>query len=278
MGLGSLGYFLVPGRRRVALTNLAICFPDRPPSERRRLALRHFGYLGVAAVTQGLIWGCSRRRLARIVTFRFGDGVEPLLRGGANIILLAPHFVGLELGGAAFTALIRPGIYMYQKIRDPVVDHQMRRGRSRFGALPVERRDDLRPMVREVRRGSPLYYLPDQDPGRRGIFVPFCGIPAATVPTLGRLARLGRALVVPTCARYLPWGRGLELILDAPLRPFPSADPEADTALMNQVIEARMRTMPEQYFWVHRRFKTRPPGEPSIYGRGRRPGASNGPG
>jgi len=265
MGLGSLGYFVVPGRRRVALTNLAICFPALPPSARRRLARRHFGLLGVAAVTQGLVWGCSRRRLARIVTFRFGEGVEDLVRQGANLILLAPHFLGLELGGAAYTALIRPGMYMYQKVRDPVVDRQMRRGRSRFGALAIERRDDLRPMVRGLRRGAPLYYLPDQDPGRRGVFVPFCGIPAATVATLGRLARLGGALVIPTCARYLPWGRGLELLLDPPLSPFPSGDPQADAALMNAVIEARMRTMPEQYFWVHRRFQTRPPGEPPIY-------------
>ena len=99
----------------------------------------------------------------------------------------------------------------------------------------------------------------------RGIFVPFCGIAAATVPMLSRFARLTDAIVLPTYARYLPWGRGLELIFDPPLAPFPTTDQESDAALMNLVIEKRARTMPEQYFWVHRRFKTRPPGDPPIY-------------
>jgi KDO2-lipid IV(A) lauroyltransferase len=263
--LGYLGYLLAGSRRRVALRNLEICFPGLYEWERKKIAARHFGYLGVAAFTQGLVWGSSRRRLARIVKFRHRERVEELHRKESNVILLAPHFVGLELGGAAYTALIRPGLYMYQKIRNPVIDDQMRRSRSRFGALSIERGDDLRLMVREVRRGSPLYYLPDQDPGRRGIFVPFCGIAASTVPMLSRFARVCDAVVIPTYARYLPWGRGLELILDPPLDPFPTDDQVSDTALMNRAIEARARSMPEQYFWVHRRFKTRPPGEPPVY-------------
>ncbi len=270
MGFGRLGYFLAGSRRRVALRNLEICFPDLSEAQRRRYAVRSFGYLGVAAFTQGLVWGCSRWRLARIVKFRNCEPVEELHRTGKNLILLAPHFVGLELGGAAYTALIKPGMYMYQKIRNPVLDYQMRHSRSRFGAISIERRGNLRQMVRGIRAGAPLYYLPDQDPGRRGIFVPFCGIAASTVPMLSRFASLGDAQVIPTYARYLPWGRGLELIMDPPLAPFPTDDQEADTALMNRTIEERMRTMPEQYFWVHRRFKTRPPGEPPIYPRKRR--------
>jgi KDO2-lipid IV(A) lauroyltransferase len=266
MGFGCLGFLLVSSRRRVALRNLAICFPNLTDGARRRFAFLHFGYLGVAAFSQGLIWGGSRLRLARIVIFRHRERFEGLRQRGGNLIVLAPHFVGVELGGTACTALLHPGMYMYQKIRDPVIDDQVRRSRTRFGAVPVERSDDLRRMVREIRRGLALYYLPDQDPGRRrGIFVSFCGIPAATVPVLSRLARLGKARVIPAYARYLPWGRGLELTFDPPLDPFPSEDEEADTALMNRAIEARMRAMPAQYFWVHRRFKTRPPGDLPIY-------------
>lgn len=270
MGFGRIAYPIVGSRRRVALRNLEICFPDLSESERRRIAARHFGYLGVAAFTQGLVWGSSRRRLARIVKVRHLEHFDEPRRQGRNVIVLVPHFVGLELGGAAFTALVHPGMYMYQKIRDPVVDATMRRSRKRFGAASVERSDDLRSMVREIRKGLPFFYLPDQDPGRRGIFVPFCGIATSTVPNLGRFARLGDALVIPTYARYLPWGRGLELIFDPPLEPFPTGDMDADTAFMNRAIEARMRTMPAQYFWVHRRFKTRPPGEAPIYPRKRR--------
>jgi KDO2-lipid IV(A) lauroyltransferase len=271
MGFGRLAGWLATSRRRVALRNLEICLPQLTRRERRRIAARHFGYLGVAAFSQGLVWGASRRRLARLVKIRHRERFDALQARGRNVIVMVPHFVGLELGGAAFTALVHPGMYMYQRIRNPVIDAQMRAARVRFGALSVERQDALRYLVREIRKGTPFFYLPDQDAGRRrGIFVPFCGVPAATVPMLGRFARLGDAAVIPTYARYLPWGKGLELIFDPPLEDFPSGDAEADSARMNQVIEARMRTMPDQYFWVHRRFKTRPPGEPPIYPANRR--------
>ena len=271
MGLGRLGGRLGRERRAVARTNLSICLPERSPREREALISRHFGYLGVAALTQGLVWGASRQRLARLVRIQHRDYFDEAKARGRNIILLVPHFVGLELGGAAFTALVHPGMYMYQRIRDPVIDEQMRASRVRFGALSVERQDDLKGLVREMRRGLPFFYLPDQDAGRqRGIFAPFCGIPAATVPTLGRFAKLADALVLPLYAAYRPWGQGLDLIFGPPLAGFPSGDPATDTATMNRVIEAQVRAMPAQYFWVHRRFKTRPPGLAPLYPPSRR--------
>ncbi len=271
MGLGRLAGRLARERRAVARANLSICLPGTPPREREALISRHFGYLGVAALTQGLVWGASRRRLARLVRIHQRDYFDGARAQGRNLILLVPHFVGLELGGAAFTALVHPGMYMYQRIRDPVIDAQMRASRVRFGARSVERQDDLKGLVREMRRGLPFFYLPDQDAGRqRGIFAPFCGIPASTVPTLGRFAKLADALVLPLYAVYRPWGRGLDLIFGPPLADFPSGDPAADTAAMNRVIEAQVRRLPAQYFWVHRRFKTRPPGEPPLYPPSRR--------
>jgi KDO2-lipid IV(A) lauroyltransferase len=266
MVFGRLVGRLAGSRRQVALRNLQACLPNLTDRERRRIASIHFGYLGVAVFTQGLVWGVSRRRLARIVKVRHRERFHALHHQGRNIIIMVPHFIGLELGGIAFTALVHRGMYMYQKIRNPVIDAQMNASRARFGAKSVERHDDLRVVVREIRNGIPFFYLPDQDAGkRRGIFVPFCGIPASTVPMLGRFARMGQAVVIPTYARFLPWGRGLELIFDPPVDGFPSGDDEADTARMNRIIEERIRTMPSQYFWVHRRFKTRPPGEPSVY-------------
>jgi len=271
MGVGRLGWLFGGPRRRVALKNLALCFPELSDRERRRLGSRHFGYLGVAAFTQGVVWGSSRARLRRLVRLRHRERVDAALAAGRNLIVMVPHFVGLELGGAAFTALVHPGLYMYQKIRDPVIDKVMRRSRTRFGGIAVERRDDLRGLLREIGKGTPFFYLPDQDAGKsRGVFVPFCGVPASTVPMLGRFARLAEADVIPLIARYRRWGRGLELIFDPPLAPFPSGDLEADTALMNRVIEARVRTLPAQYFWVHRRFKTRPKGADPIYSGERR--------
>ncbi len=273
-GLGRLSYLFARDRRVVGRRNLAICLPESPQRERERILRHHFGLLGVAALGQGVAWGISRRRLARLVRIRNRGPIDARIAAGLPVIVLVPHFVGLELGGAAFTGLVHPGVYMYQKIRDPVVDWQVRRARRQYGSLSIERSDDLRGLLREIKRGTPFFYLPDQDGGRRGIFVPFCGVPASTVPMLGRFAATTGAVVIPTFARFLPWGRGLELIFDPPLDSFPSGDAEGDAAQMNRVIEARIHTMPEQYFWVHRRFKTRPPGEAPIYPpkRGRRQG------
>jgi len=269
--LGRLGYWLVPGRRRVADINLGICLPELDDTDRRRLLREHFGWLGQAAVCQGLSWAAPRERLQRIIRLRNRAVVDDLLRQRRPIIVLVPHFVGLELGGTGFTAMVHSGMYMYQRIRNPVIDAQVKHGRTRFGSIPVERHDDLRALVREMRRGTPFFYLPDQDPGRRrGVFAPFCGVPTATVPTLGRIARLAGAAVVPTFARFLPKGQGLELIFDPPLADFPSGDVAADTRRMNEVIEGRLRDMPAQYFWVHRRFKTRPKGDAAIYPTRRR--------
>lgn len=263
--LGRLSYLLAGSRRVVARRNLQCCLSHLGGWERERIMIAHFGWLGVAALAQGVGWGASRERLSRLVRIRNREIIDACIAEGRPIIVLVPHFIGLELGGAAFTALVHSGIYMYQKIRNPVVDHQIRRARQQYGSLSVERQDDLRGLIREMKQGTPFFYLPDQDGGRRGIFVPFCGVPTSTVPMLGRFASMAGAVVIPTFARFLPWGRGLELIFDPVLADFPSGDAERDTARMNAVIEARIASMPEQYFWVHRRFKTRPPGEPPIY-------------
>ncbi len=270
MGLGRSVGRIALGRRRVARRNLEICLPEMSAREREQLVSRHFGYLGVAALAQGLVWGASRRRLARLITLRHRERFDELRARGQNIIVLMPHFIGLELGGAAFTAFVHPGMYMYQEIRDPVIDAWMKAGRMRFGALSVERQDDLRGLVRKIREGIPFFYLPDQDAGpRRGIFVPFCGVLASTYPMLGRFAQMADAVVIPIHALFLPWGRGLEVSFGTPLAGFPSGDVIADATAMNQAIEAMIRALPAQYFWVHRRFKTRPPGEPPLYPIGR---------
>lgn len=263
--LGRLGYWLARSRRRVASKNLELCFPELDSAGRSRLMRRHFGWLGVAALTQGLGWSASRARLRRLVRVRNRGGLDAYLAAGRPVIVFVPHFVGLELGGMAFTVAVRSGVYMYQKIRDPVVNWRVKRARTRFGNRSIERQDDLRGLVRTIKRGIPFLYLPDQDAGRRGVFVPFCGVAASTVPTLGRFAALTGAAVVPTIPRFLPFGRGLELTFAAPLEGFPSGDLRGDAAQMNQCIESWIRTIPEQYFWVHRRFKPSPAGEPPIY-------------
>jgi KDO2-lipid IV(A) lauroyltransferase len=195
---------------------------------------------------------------------------ENALQSGRNLILLAPHFVALEIGGI-YLSMTSPIASIYQHSRNPVFDQLILNGRSRFGAILVERNDDTRHLIRKMRNHIPLYYLPDQDPGiqwdpRRAVFAPFMGIQAATWATLARLASLTDSLVLPCATKILPAGRGFEIIFSPPLKDFPTGNPVDDATCMNKAIEMFVRDMPDQYFWAHRRFKTQPPGGPDYYG------------
>jgi Kdo2-lipid IVA lauroyltransferase/acyltransferase len=153
---------------------------------------------------------------------------------------------------------------MYRKARDPILEYLFLR-RERFGAVVVERMASLKPILRLIREGRPFYYLPDQDMGERAsVFVPFFGIPAATVTTLSRIAETTNAVVIPCITRILPQGR-YEVRLYPRFENFPTTDPVADAARMNREIEQWVREMPEQYMWSYRRFKTRPNNESSLY-------------
>jgi len=263
----ALGWLLAlpPGkRRRVVATNLALCFPEASSRTRRRWLRQTFQASMRAAIEHGVLWWGSQARLRRLVRIDNpeaapGDGVRP-------VIWLAPHFVGLDMGGARLT-MDRTIASMYAPAKNPVAGKLMLRGRSRFSApVLISKRDGIKPVIKALKDGLPFYYLPDQDHGRlNAVFVPFFGIPAATVSAVPRLAKLAGAQVVPVITRQLPWGRGYAVRFYPPWDNYPSGDLEADVARMNAFIEARIREMPPQYLWLHRRFKTRPAGEPSLY-------------
>jgi KDO2-lipid IV(A) lauroyltransferase len=263
----ALGWLLalIPGRRkRIVATNLTLCFPDTPEAVRRRWLRQTFQASMRATLEHGLLWWGSEARLRRLIRIdnpeaAMGDGVRP-------VIWLAPHFVGLDMGGARLS-MDRQAASMYAPARNPVSDKLMLRGRSRFfSPILISKGDGIKPVLKVLKRGLPFYYLPDQDHGRlNAVFVPFFGIPAATVSALPRLVRLTNAQVVPVIARLLPGGQGYRVRFYPPWDNFPSDDLEADVARMNAFIEERVREMPPQYLWLHRRFKTRPAGEPSLY-------------
>ena len=263
----ALGWLLAmkPGkRRRVVAANLALCFPDAPKALRRRWLRQTFQASMRAVLEHGVLWWGSEARLRRLVKIdnpeaALGDGVRP-------VIWLAPHFVGLDMGGVRL-AMDHRAASMYAPAKDPVTDKFMLHGRSRF--LPptlASRGEGIKPALKALKDHLPFYYLPDQDHGRRNaVFVPFFGVPAATVSALPRLARLTHAQVVPVITRQLPGGRGYAVRFYPPWDNYPSDDVEADVARMNAFIEDRIREMPAQYLWLHRRFKTRPAGEPGLY-------------
>jgi len=263
-GFGMAVYLLGRDRRRVALTNLRLCFPELDEAARRRLARAHFRALGRSVLERSLSWWSSVQRLARIVHV---EGKEQWQRAaGRPIILLVPHFVGFEMGGVGVN-LEHPLVSIYSAQKDPVLDAAFLRARRRF--MPTKlysRQEGVRPIIRGLRSGLPFFYLPDMDYGARdAVFVPFFGVQTATITGLARIAQLAGAVVIPCITRQLPGSRGYHVRLYPPWQDFPSADPAADARRMNAFIEERVREMPEQYYWVHRRFKTRPPGEASPY-------------
>jgi Kdo2-lipid IVA lauroyltransferase/acyltransferase len=263
--LGELLYVLMPRRRHIARTNIRACFPELTRQQQRRLVRAHFRVFTQAALATPIAWWGSEMRMKRLVRTPGKEHMERALAEKKPVILLVAHFVAIEISGM----VLAPDhfmIDMYKRPKNRFFDWLIRTRRTRFGGLLVERREGIKPVIRGLRKGGSFYYLSDQDQGREGaVFVPFFGVPAATLTALTRLTQLTDAVVIPCFARQRPWGRGYELIFQPPLENFPGDDVVADTARMNKVIEDVVRTMPEQYFWSHRRFKTRPEGEPAFY-------------
>ena len=265
-GFGRLLYWVIVPRRKVVLINLRLCFPDLSEAERRALAKRHFAITGRSMLERGLAWWASAERMRALVRIEGLERLAALKAAGRPVILLTPHFVGLDMAGTRLS-LEGDFVSVYAPQKNKIFDRWLHHGRSRFNdQLLLARKDGVRATVRAMKAGRPLYYLPDLDYGRKeSIFVPFFGVPAATITGLPRLARLAGAAVMPCVVRILPGGAGYVLTLDEPWQDYPSDDVEADTRRMNVWLEAVVRTMPEQYYWVHRRFKTRPEGEPRFY-------------
>ena len=286
-GLGRLLYATAGSRREVALRNLELCLPEQTNAQRELLAREHFLWLGRSILERGLLWYASPARLKRLIHVE-GD-VSLAERSDQPVMWLVPHFMALDVAGVAVLLFQkRKGISIYQAQSNPVMDAAIRRGRLRLGNAEIFPRDDsARALLRAIRRGDAFFNLPDMDFGARdAAFVPFFGIPAATLLAPSRMARalgmrvqpvlatllapsrLARALgmlVQPVVAETLPGGQGYRVRFLAPWAHFPSDDALADTAAMNRWIETEIRANPAQYLWVHKRFKTRPAGAPPIY-------------
>ena len=264
--LGLLGYVLALPRRRVCLTNLRLCCPELSEAERKRLARAHFQWFGRFVLEHGIQWYSSFERIRRLVTYKDAHHFEALK--GKRFFFLAPHFLGLDLGGSRLGLDTEMSV-MYSHQKNAVLDAAIYEGRKRFAhgrSKGFSRQEGFRSVVRSVREGVHFLYMPDMDLGPQdSLFVPFFGVPTATIPGPARLARLADAVALPVVMHLLPGDAGYRVKFYPPWENFPSADIEADTRRMNAFIEDRIRELPEQYYWLHKRFKTRPPGEPRIY-------------
>ncbi|AZL72837.1 lipid A biosynthesis lauroyl acyltransferase [Pseudomonas sichuanensis] len=269
--LGALMYRAAGERRRIAARNLELCFPELSSDERQRLLKENFASTGIAFFEMAMSWWWPQARLARLAHIEGIEHLQAAQREGEGAILMAVHFTTLEIG-AALLGQVHTIDGMYREHGNPVFDFIQRRGRERHNldSLAVER-DDVRGMLKLLRKGRAIWYAPDQDYGmKQSIFVPLFGIPAATVTATSKFARLGKARVIPFTQKRLEDGSGYRLVVHPPLEGFPGETEEADCLRINQWVEGVLRECPEQYLWAHRRFKSRPEGEPRLYDKKKR--------
>ena len=265
-GLGRLLWVLASSRKRIALRNLELTMPDRSVAERRAIAYANFQWIARSFLERGLLWYASPARLKRLIHVEGDIGFAE--REPGAVMWLVPHFVALDVAGAS-TQLFqsRKVGSIYQKQSIAVFDQAIRAGRLRFdGGSVFSRHEKALPLIRAIRRGYAFFNLPDMDFGpQEAVFVPFMGVPAATLLAPSKMARSLQMKVQPVVAETLPGGQGYRVRYLDPWTDFPTDDPVADAARMNEWIASEVRRNPAQYYWVHKRFKTRPPGEASLY-------------
>lgn len=269
--LGHLLYKVARSRRRIALRNLELCFPHKSAHEREAIAKEHFGWLARSLLERAMLWWSPPERIKNLIQIE-GDvdlAEREFQTSGRPTMWLCPHFVGLDVAGASILLCQkRPAGSIYQTQSNATIDALMKKGRLRFGNAEIfPRSDSVKPLFRAIKNeGRGFFNLPDMDFGARdAAFVPFFGVPAATLLAPSRMARALNMVVQPVIAETLPKGQGWRIRYLPALHGFPTADAEADTARLNQFIEREILKQPAQYLWVHKRFKTRPAGEPGLY-------------
>jgi KDO2-lipid IV(A) lauroyltransferase len=263
-GLGVLLCAVSKERRQVGLINLRLCFPEMAELQREKLVREHCKMFARALIERTILWWSGAARINSLIRVEGEEHFEALK--DTPTIILTPHFVGLDVAGQ-WIAQHRDSVSMYSNQKNLYLTNILLQKRARFGKQGLySRQQGLRPILKALRAGQLFFYLPDQDQGvREGAFVPFFGVPAATMTTVSRIAHATGAKIVPCITRLLPGAEGYVLTFYPAWENYPSGDDYADTRRMNEFIEQRVLEMPEQYFWLHKRFKTRPEGEPSFY-------------
>lgn len=265
-GLGALLWRLAKSRKRIALRNLELCFPELDAAAREALAREHFALMGRSFLERGVLWFASAERLKQLMRVEGDIGLAD--RSEQPVMWLLPHFVGLEWAGPALMLKQQtPAVDVYQAQSNEVFDKQMLAGRGRFGKNAfVDRHDGIRPVLRFIKQGYGFVNAPDMDFGEKdSAFVPFFGVPACTLLAPARMADSQNMIVQPLVVTMLPGGEGIKVEACDPIPNYPSGDALTDAHTLHAWLEQRIRANPAQYLWVHKRFKTRPEGEAGFY-------------
>ncbi len=274
--LGALASRLPLPQRRVARRNLALCLPELGVAERERILREHWRSVGITVCETALIWWAPRDRVLSLVRFTGLEHLDRELAAGRGVILLAAHFTTLEIS-AGFLTLSRPAHAVYKPSKNALLTEFFIRCRGAVSESIISR-DDIRAMIRVLKGGGVVWYSPDQAfRGKGAEMVPFFGMPAATNTATSRLAKLTGAAVLPYFAERLSGDAGYQVTIGAAFENFPSGDSVADTLRFHALIEQQVRRLPEQYLWLHKRFKGLTPDYPDFYGRHPVPRPATGP-
>lgn len=262
--LGILSSYVIRRRRQITAINLQLCFPELTAQQRKKLLRDNFASIGIAVIEMAMSWWMPSKKLDKLITVQGVENAEPAFAKGKGIILLGAHFTTLDLAGR-ICAERYPFDVLYRPPKNKLIHTLLLRRRQAAFNNAIDR-NDLRTMIRKLAQNRAIWYAPDQDYGRKySVFVPFFGVNAATITATARLAKISGAAVMPVFQYRLPKAKGYEIFIFPPLTDFPSGDDEQDAERINKILEKAIRKAPEQYLWAHRRFKTRPEGEPSFY-------------
>jgi Kdo2-lipid IVA lauroyltransferase/acyltransferase len=262
--LGRIAHRFAKERRAITRRNIELCFPELSPAERDALASRHFEALGMSIIELGLGRWAPDRKLLAITRIEGAEHIRGATDRGVGVILLSAHFTTLEISGRVLSLHCPPFDAVYRKNRSEFMTEFLRTNREKSARGTIEK-NDIKSMIRSLREGTPVWYAPDQSYNRKqSALLPFFGVPSMTNTATGTLARLGKAVVVPFFPRRLPEG-GYVLTILPPVEGITGDDPVQDTKKYLEILERQIRLCPEQYYWVHRKFKNRPEPLPDVY-------------
>ncbi len=262
--IGKIIQSISRSRQRVVDINLQLCFPEKSLAERKKIRNATFQNIGIALLEMAMCWWWSEDRLRPLVEIRGREHIETVLASGRGVILLTGHFTSLEIGGRLFTLSI-PLQAMYRTQKNGLFDSYLYTRRKSYLENAISRKN-TRQMIKGIKNLIPTWYAPDQNfAGEKNVFAPFMGVQAATISAGSRIAQSSGGVTLPFYPERKKDGSGYIIWIEPPLKDFPSGDEARDAAAVNASIEKFVRQNPEQYMWIHKRFKTRPPGEPAIY-------------
>lgn len=262
--IGRIVYRVAKRRRAIAKINISRCFPELNESQVNDLVRKNFESVGIAILETGLTWWSSENRIKPLAHIHGLEHINDAKQQGRAVLLLGAHFTCLEIGGRLLS-MYQPTVNMYKKHHNRLFEAVMRKNRKKHIAGLIQRHE-VRTFVRTLNQGKVCWIAPDQDFGRKNtVFVPFMGVPAATLTATARIAKMSNAVVIPFFPTRRNDASGYDLTILPALDNFPSGDDIRDATRINQVLAEHVKQAPDQYLWLHRRFKTRPDNEPDFY-------------